>query len=185
MSRTRRPPNLDSAIAVVEQRLEQRRQASNRHLAAAAARVEALATSPVILLVAAGSGFLVGRLHVFRAPPAAAAADNGAGWRALSTLLAVRDAVLRWVTFLLPVARWLQDAATAAPGSSGAPPATAASSSTSDRGPTMTYAIALGLLLLWLVGMASGTTFGGLLHLLLGLAILAFLLRAISGRRVF
>lgn len=49
----------------------------------------------------------------------------------------------------------------------------------------MTYAIALGLLLLWIAGMASATTFGGLLHLLLGLAITAFLLRAISGRRVF
>jgi len=178
-----RPPSLDSRIEVIERRLEQRRQASNRHLAAAAARVEALATSPVILLVAAGSGFLIGRLHVFRDRPATAAA-NGASWHPLTALLAVRDLALRWVTFLLPVARWLQDAATAVPGRPAASSA-AASSSTSDRGPTMTYAIALGLLLLWLIGMASGTTFGGLLHLLLGLAILAFLLRAISGRRVF
>lgn len=49
----------------------------------------------------------------------------------------------------------------------------------------MTYAIASALLLLWLLGMLTSTTFSGLLHVLLAFSVVAFLLRAISGRRVF
>ncbi len=49
----------------------------------------------------------------------------------------------------------------------------------------MTYAFAAILLALWLLGMATATTLGGVLHVLLALAVIAFLLRTISGRRVF
>ena len=38
------------------------------------------------------------------------------------------------------------------------------------------------LLVLWLVGMATSMTFGGLLHLLLVIAIVVLLVRLIQGR---
>jgi hypothetical protein len=40
------------------------------------------------------------------------------------------------------------------------------------------------LLVLWLVGLVAGQTFGGILHLLLVLALVVFLFRLFSGRRV-
>lgn len=40
------------------------------------------------------------------------------------------------------------------------------------------------LLVMWLLGMVSSYTMGGLLHLLLVLAVIAVLLRVIQGRRV-
>ena len=39
------------------------------------------------------------------------------------------------------------------------------------------------LLVLWLVGMISGQTFGSMLHVLLILALVVFLVRLLSGRR--
>jgi len=46
----------------------------------------------------------------------------------------------------------------------------------------MLYTIALILIVLWLVGMRAGTA-GGLIHILLFLAVVAVLLRVISGRK--
>jgi hypothetical protein len=46
----------------------------------------------------------------------------------------------------------------------------------------MLYTIAVGLIILWLLGMVTGTA-GSLIHLLLILAIVAVLLRVISGRK--
>jgi hypothetical protein len=40
------------------------------------------------------------------------------------------------------------------------------------------------LLVLWLVGLVAGQTFGGILHLLLVLALVVFLVRLFTGRRV-
>lgn len=39
------------------------------------------------------------------------------------------------------------------------------------------------LIILWLLGMVSGTTLGGFVHLLLILAIAVVLIRVIQGRR--
>jgi len=49
---------------------------------------------------------------------------------------------------------------------------------------TMLYTLALILVLLWAVGLATSVTAGGLIHLLLVIAIVVVLLRVISGRRV-
>jgi Family of unknown function (DUF5670) len=46
----------------------------------------------------------------------------------------------------------------------------------------MLYTIAVILLILWALGLVTGTA-GGLIHILLVLAIVAILLRVISGRR--
>jgi hypothetical protein len=46
----------------------------------------------------------------------------------------------------------------------------------------MLYTIAVILIVLWALGMVTGTA-GGLIHVLLLLAIVAVLLRVISGRR--
>ena len=48
----------------------------------------------------------------------------------------------------------------------------------------MLYTIAVILVLLWLVGLLTSYTAGGLIHALLAIAIVAVLLRVISGRRV-
>jgi len=45
----------------------------------------------------------------------------------------------------------------------------------------MLYTIAMVLIILWLLGLVTGTA-GGLIHILLVLAIIAVLLRVISGR---
>jgi hypothetical protein len=45
----------------------------------------------------------------------------------------------------------------------------------------MLYTIAIILIVLWLLGLVTGTA-GGLIHILLVLAIVAVLLRVISGR---
>jgi hypothetical protein len=47
----------------------------------------------------------------------------------------------------------------------------------------MLYTIAMVLIILWLLGLVTGTA-GGLIHILLVLAIIAVLLRVISGRKV-
>lgn len=47
----------------------------------------------------------------------------------------------------------------------------------------MLYTIAVVLLILWLAGIVTSYTAGGLIHVLLVVAIVAVLLRVISGRR--
>jgi hypothetical protein len=48
----------------------------------------------------------------------------------------------------------------------------------------MLETIAVILIVLWLIGMVSGYTIGAFIHLLLVIAIVMFLVRLISGRRV-
>ena len=45
------------------------------------------------------------------------------------------------------------------------------------------YTIAVILLVLWLLGLVSGTTIGGFVHVLLVIAVIMVLLQLISGRR--
>ncbi len=47
----------------------------------------------------------------------------------------------------------------------------------------MLYTIAVVLLVLWAVGLMSAYTMGGLIHVLLVIAIVIVLLRVISGRK--
>lgn len=47
----------------------------------------------------------------------------------------------------------------------------------------MLYTIALVLVILWLLGLVTSYTMGGLIHALLVIAIIVVLLRVISGRR--
>jgi hypothetical protein len=46
----------------------------------------------------------------------------------------------------------------------------------------MLYTIAMVLIILWLLGLVTGTTIGGFIHILLVIAIVMVLLRLISGR---
>jgi len=48
----------------------------------------------------------------------------------------------------------------------------------------MLETIAVILVILWLLGMVSGTTMGSFIHLLLVVAIVVVLIRVIQGRRV-
>ncbi len=48
----------------------------------------------------------------------------------------------------------------------------------------MLYTVALVLLVLWLLGFLAFPVAGGLIHILLVIAIVMILLRIISGRRV-
>ena len=48
----------------------------------------------------------------------------------------------------------------------------------------MLYAIAVILVVLWLVGLLTSFTLGGFIHVLLVLAIIAVLFNVISGRKV-
>jgi hypothetical protein len=47
----------------------------------------------------------------------------------------------------------------------------------------MLYTIAVILLILWLLGLVTGTTMGGFIHILLVIAIVVVLVRIISGRK--
>jgi hypothetical protein len=47
----------------------------------------------------------------------------------------------------------------------------------------MLYTIAVVLVVLWLLGMVTSYTMGGLIHVLLVIAVIVVLLRIISGRR--
>jgi len=47
----------------------------------------------------------------------------------------------------------------------------------------MLYTIAVVLLVLWLLGLVSGYAIGGLIHILLVVAVVTVLLRIIQGRR--
>jgi len=48
----------------------------------------------------------------------------------------------------------------------------------------MFWTIALILIVLWVLGMVSSYTFGGLVHLLLVVAIVVILIRLIQGRKI-
>jgi hypothetical protein len=48
----------------------------------------------------------------------------------------------------------------------------------------MLYTIAIVLLVLWALGFFGGYVFGGLLHLLLVIAVVMVVMRLLSGRRV-
>lgn len=48
----------------------------------------------------------------------------------------------------------------------------------------MLYTIAVVLLVLWVLGLATSFTVGGLLHVLLVLAVIAVAYQLITGRRV-
>ena len=47
----------------------------------------------------------------------------------------------------------------------------------------MLWTIFIILVVLWLLGLVSGTTLGGFIHVLLVIAIVVVLIRLISGRR--
>lgn len=47
----------------------------------------------------------------------------------------------------------------------------------------MLWTICVVLIILWLLGVVSGTTMGGLIHILLVIAIIVVLVRIISGRK--
>lgn len=46
----------------------------------------------------------------------------------------------------------------------------------------MLYTVAVVMIILWLLGMVTAYTMGGLLHILLVIAVIVVLLRVISGR---
>ncbi len=48
----------------------------------------------------------------------------------------------------------------------------------------MLFTIAVILVLLWLLGMMTSYTLGGVLHLLLAIALLVVLIRIINGRKL-
>ena len=47
----------------------------------------------------------------------------------------------------------------------------------------MLYAIAALMIILWLFGLVTAYTFGGFIHILLGIALVVIILRMIEGRR--
>ncbi len=47
----------------------------------------------------------------------------------------------------------------------------------------MLWTICVVLIILWLLGLVTGTTMGGLIHVLLVIAIIVILVRIISGRK--
>lgn len=48
----------------------------------------------------------------------------------------------------------------------------------------MLYTVAIVLLILWVLGLVTSFTAGGLLHILLVIAVVAVLYQVITGRRV-
>lgn len=48
----------------------------------------------------------------------------------------------------------------------------------------MLWTIVVILLVLWLLGMVSSYTMGGLIHILLVVAVVVLIIRLVSGRRV-
>ncbi len=48
----------------------------------------------------------------------------------------------------------------------------------------MLYTLAVVLVILWLLGLVSSYTVGGLIHILLVIAIIVILLRVIGGRKI-
>jgi hypothetical protein len=47
----------------------------------------------------------------------------------------------------------------------------------------MLYTIAVIMIILWLFGLVTAYTFGGFIHILLGIALVVVLIRVIEGRR--
>jgi hypothetical protein len=52
-----------------------------------------------------------------------------------------------------------------------------------ERKAFMLYTIAVVLLVLWLLGLVTSVTMGGLIHVLLVIAVIVILLQVIGGRR--
>jgi len=52
------------------------------------------------------------------------------------------------------------------------------------KGDRMLWTIALILVVLWVLGLVSSYTMGGLIHLLLVIAIVVVLIRVIQGRKI-
>ncbi len=48
----------------------------------------------------------------------------------------------------------------------------------------MLMTIAIVLLVLWLLGLVTGTTLGGFIYILLVIAVVLFLVRLLTGRKV-
>lgn len=48
----------------------------------------------------------------------------------------------------------------------------------------MLYTIAIVMIILWLMGLVTSYTMGGLIHILLVIAVVVILLRIIQGRKV-
>lgn len=48
----------------------------------------------------------------------------------------------------------------------------------------MLWTLAVVIAALWLVGFATGTTFGGLIHILLVIALVVVVIRLLQGNRV-
>jgi hypothetical protein len=51
------------------------------------------------------------------------------------------------------------------------------------KGKFMLWTICVVLIILWLLGLVTGTTMGGLIHILLVIAIIVVLVRIITGRK--
>jgi len=49
---------------------------------------------------------------------------------------------------------------------------------------SMLWTICVILLILWLLGLVSGYTMGGVIHILLVIAIIVIIVRLVQGRRV-
>jgi hypothetical protein len=52
------------------------------------------------------------------------------------------------------------------------------------KGNYMLWTICVVLIILWLLGIVTGSTMGGVIHVLLVIAIIVVLVRLISGRKV-
>jgi hypothetical protein len=52
------------------------------------------------------------------------------------------------------------------------------------KGNTVLYTIAVVMIILWLFGLVTAYTFGGFIHILLGIALVVVILRIIEGRRL-
>jgi Flp pilus assembly protein TadB len=57
------------------------------------------------------------------------------------------------------------------------------SANSSSKGKTMLYTIAVVLLILWILGLVSSYTMGGLIHILLIIALVVIIFNFVSGRR--
>jgi hypothetical protein len=52
-----------------------------------------------------------------------------------------------------------------------------------QKGPNMLYTLAVILLILWLLGMVGSYTLGGLIHILLVVALVMIVVNLVTGRR--
>jgi hypothetical protein len=52
-----------------------------------------------------------------------------------------------------------------------------------ERRIAMLYTIALVMIVLWFLGLLTAYTFGGFIHILLGIALVVVLIRLFEGRR--